>query len=183
MIRFLAACLAITTALVLAACSAPQVETGKGPTLVTVFTEAGQDVAPRDGLFASYGLGIESAATRFDAQGLASLPSHTMRADFPIGSDPRRFEGPRLSDILIATGAGGAGARLTAADGYQVEVPAEMIARHQPVFATHVDGEPLPLGGLGPGLLVWPRQSDDALAEMNDEMWVWGVFAIEAVEF
>ena len=94
----------------------------------------------------------------------------------------RRFSGPRLSDVLAAAGASGAGARLTAADGYQVEVSAQMIARHQPVFATHVDGQPLGLGSLGPGILIWPRQSDDRLSDMNDDQWVWGVFAIEALE-
>ncbi len=166
----------------LAACSAPQIEAGDGPTLVTVFSEGGTEDAPRDGLFSSYGLGIETRATFLDAQGLASLPARQMSADFPIGSEVRRFSGPRLSDVLAAAGAAGSSARLTAADGYQVIVPADMIARHQPIFATHVEDEPLGLGSLGPAILIWPRQSDDRLADMNDDQWVWGVFAIEAVE-
>lgn len=169
-------------ALSLTACSEPQIEAGDGPALVTVFSEAGQTQPPRDGLYASYGLGIESGATLLDAAGLASLTTHQLTADFPVGSDLREFAGPRLSDLLTASGADGAGARLTAADGYQVEVPAEMISRHQPVFATHVNGEPLALGSLGPGILIWPRQSDNRLEDMNDDLWVWGVFAIEALE-
>jgi hypothetical protein len=166
----------------LTACSPPEAEPGEGPVLVSVFSPAATGPVPRDGLFASYSIGLEQSAIFLDAAGLASLPARSVRADFPVGSDLRVFSGPRLSDVLAAAGAPDAAARLTAFDGYQIEVTAKMIARHQPVFATHVDGQPLGLGSLGPGVLVWPRHSDERLSDMNDDLWVWGVFAIETLE-
>jgi hypothetical protein len=62
-----------------------------------------------------------------------------------------------------------------------VEVDAAMIAAHQPILAHSVDAQALPLGGLGPFLLVWPRGTAPDLAGMNDDLWAWGVFAIEAL--
>ncbi len=169
-------------ALILTGCGAPEIEAGDGPTLVTVFSPLGEDVAARDGLFASYGLGVESGATALDAAGLARLGAHSITVDFPVGSDPRRFSGPRLSELLAAVGTPGVGARLTSFDGYQVEITADQIARHQPVLATHVDGDPLAVGSLGPVILVWPRSRDERLSDMNDDLWPWGVFAIETLE-
>lgn len=169
-------------ALILTACSPPAIEAGDGPVLVTVFSPGGEASPPREGLFASYGIGIGQRAHFLDAEALAGLSRHDIRADFPVDAPPRVFSGPRLSDLMAAVGASGAGARLTAFDGYQVEVTPEMIARHQPVVATHVDGEVSAVGGLGPVILVWPRQSDERLADMNDDLWPWGVFAIETLE-
>lgn len=169
-------------AFILTACSPPAIEAGDGPVLVTVFSPGGEASPPREGLFASYGIGIGQRAHFLDADALAGLAHHDIRADFPVGTTPRVFSGPRLSDLMSAIGAGDAGARLTAFDGYQVEVTTEMIARHQPIIATHVDGEALAVGGLGPVILVWPRQSDDRLEAMNDDLWPWGVFAIETLE-
>lgn len=169
-------------AFILTACSPPSIEAGEGPVLVTVFSPGGEASPPREGLFASYGVGIGQGAHFLDGEALAGLPHHEVSADFPVDAPPRVFSGPRLSDLMSAVGSSGAGARLTAFDGYQVEVPAEMIARHQPIIATHVDGEALAVGGLGPVILVWPRQSDDRLEDMNDDLWPWGVFAIETLE-
>jgi hypothetical protein len=172
----------ISLLLVTACTPPPSVERGAGPVLVTVFAQDGAEAASRDGLFASYGLGVDQAATLFDAEALAGLPVRRIEADFPVAAAPRTFSGPSLADVLAASGARGASVRLTAFDGYQVEVSADMIARHRPILATHVEGEALPVGGLGPVMLVWPRPSDDQLAEMNDDLWPWGVFAIETLD-
>lgn len=166
----------------LATCSPPQIERGGGPVLVTVFSEAGRQAAPREGLYASYGLGVGQAATLLDAEALASLPQREMRAAFPRGAQIRTFSGPALFDVLEAGGVRLAGARVTALDGYQVEIQAPMIPRYAPILATHADGEPLEIGGLGPAILIWPRQTDHRLEDMNDELWPWGVFAIEALD-
>ena len=168
--------------LALSACTPRPAEHGEGPALVTVFSASGTQSVAQEGLYARYGLGLETGSTGFDFQALQSLPQYTIATEFPIGAEARRFSGPRLSELLAASGATGASARLTAADGYQVDVSAEMIAAHQPILATHADGAALGLGGLGPAILVWPRGRGDALADMNDDLWVWGLFAIEALE-
>ena len=172
----------IAIASILTACSQPSIEAGDGPVLVTVFTPEGDEDVRREGLFANYGVGVEQRAHRLDAAALSGFVAYDINADFPVGSPTRVFSGPRLSDLLAAPGAGGSGVRLTAFDGYQVEISHEMIARHEPILATHVDEEALTVGGLGPVMLVWPRQSDDRLEDMNDDLWPWGVFAIETLE-
>ena len=172
----------VLAAVLLAACAPPAVTHGDGPILISVFSAAGTEAAPREGLFSSYGLGLGGGATAFDAAALSGLPQYAIETDFPVGAAQRRFSGPRLSDVLAASGATGAGARLTAADGYQVEVSAQMIARHEPLLATHSNGVPLAVGGLGPAMLVWPRGRDRVLDDMNDDQWPWGVFAVEALE-
>lgn len=148
------------------------------PVLVTVLSPGGVEPAPSEGLFDRYDLsGPSIGLTSAD---LAALPSQTLDADFPAGAAVRRFEGPALSAVLEAAGAPGQSASLTSIDGYQVEIDAEMIARYAPVLAIRIDGEPAALGGYGPAMLAWPRQDDPTLADMNDDLWIWGVFAVEA---
>jgi hypothetical protein len=49
------------------------------------------------------------------------------------------------------------------------------------VLAHSVNGRALTLGEFGPFLLVWPRETAPDLSGMNDDLWAWGVFAIEAM--
>ncbi|XBQ16905.1 MAG: hypothetical protein ABL308_03280 [Oceanicaulis sp.] len=169
-------------ALLIAACAVPpdDDEAATGPVLVTVLSDTGAGTAPTEGLFRIYG--IEGPATGLTAADLAALPSDTIETDFPAGAAPRAFSGPRLSAVLEAVGAAGMGARLTASDGYQVELTAAEIAAGEPVLATHVNSAPLVTGGLGPSVLVWRRGSDPAYAEMTDDLWPWAVFAVQALE-
>lgn len=152
-----------------------------GPVILVV---TGVDEAHRgsrpvayEGLFAIYGIEVQSARG-FTRPELMAISWRQVRADFPVGSPDRVFDGPRLSDVLRVAGLEGASVRLTSFDGYEAEVPAEMIARYEPILALRVNGEPLATGGLGPVMLVWPRRSQGTLADMNDDLWPWGVFAI-----
>ena len=168
--------------LALSACGAPapHAPTPPQPVLLTVISSAGESPAPEAGLFGSYGL--TGSATTFTAADLAALDQHTYATDYPLAGAVRQFEGPRLSDVLAAAGASGAGARLTALDGYQVELDADRITAHEPILAVTESGAPLAVGALGPVFLVWPRRDDPALADMQDDDWPWCVFAIEALE-
>jgi len=150
------------------------------PVLLTVLAPGAQGEAPQDGLFAVYG--VEGQAVSFTRSELDALGRHGVRADYPLDSPPRLFEGPRLSAVLAAAGAAGADALITAADGYQVRVEADMIAAYEPVLALDANGEPLGFGSLGPLMLVWPRQDVEALFDMNDDLWPWAVFAVEAID-
>lgn len=130
-----------------------------------------------EGLFAIYGIEVQGARG-FTRPELTAMSWRQIRADFPVGTAERVFDGPRLSDVLRAAGLEGASVRLTSFDGYEAEVPAELIARYEPVLALRADGEPLATGGLGPVMLVWPRRTQSTLSDMNDDLWPWGVFAI-----
>lgn len=164
---------------VLAACTPPAGPASE-PVLITVFHEDGEMTPALLGLYNSWGLA--GPATGLTAADLAALPQSVIETGYPLGADASSWLGPRLSLLLGEMGAPGAGARLTAVDGYQVEVTAEELAAHEPVLALRRDGEPLAIGGLGPAILVWPRDTDPALAGTGDDQWPWAVFAVEALE-
>jgi hypothetical protein len=52
---------------------------------------------------------------------------------------------------------------LRAVDGYNVELPVARARAQRFILATHVDGKPMPLGGLGP---LWAVYDADRVPEM-----------------
>lgn len=128
-------------------------------------------------------LGIEfEVGFQLNTPVLEALPQYEIRTDFPEGGDFHTFSGPRLSDVLALADIRGDTLRITAIDGYQRDVDLERIRQFNVVLAVEMDGRALPLGGFGPAMLVWPRQTDEALFGMPDDDWVWGVLAMEALE-
>lgn len=175
----------VAVAMLLSACGQDQTEMDAiGRTGPVILVVTGVDEAHRgrrpilyEGLFAIYGIEVQGARG-FTRPELTAMSWRQVRADFPAGTAERVFDGPRLSDVLRAAGLEGSSVRLTAFDGYEAEVPADLIARYEPVLALRADGEPLATGGLGPVMLVWPRRTQSTLSDMNDDLWPWGVFAI-----
>lgn len=181
----LAGLLLLATGLTLPGCGQnpvdPDAISRTGPVVLVI---TGVDSAHRgsrpvtyEGLYAIYGIEVQGARG-FTRPELMAMSWRQIRADFPVGSAPRVFDGPRLSEVLRSAGLEGASVRLTSFDGYEAEVPAALIARHEPILALRADGDPLATGGLGPVMLVWPRLNHSDLADMNDDLWPWGVFAI-----
>ena len=172
--------LLVTSALLLGACQPQAGPRGDdGPVLVTVLSPSGSAAAPQSGLFERYALA--GPADGFTLERLKQLEPATLSAAYPAGTAPRAWTGPALSDVLAAAGAPGAGARLTALDGYAIEIGAARIAEHAPILALSADGAPLSLGGLGPVMLIWPDTAPGPDTDSGAADWVWGVFAIEAL--
>lgn len=177
------ALLALTT-LALAACGSGQSGSDGAAVAVTLYGEIAEtNRGPIDGatepLFAAYGIGFENGRT-FTRAELAALDQEAIEVIYPLGSDARRFTGPRLTDVLAAAGATGERITVTALDGYQRSVELSRIDDHGVLLAIAMDGEPLGIGGYGPAMLVWPRDTDAGLAGQDDSDWVWGVFAIRS---
>jgi len=177
---------ALAAALALAACGqndeSPRPDHSGG--MLTIYGEIGvvdrgavdHEVEP---LFAAFDIHF-SAAFVFRYAALKSLPQYEIRTDFPAGSDRRLFSGPLLRDVLAIAQVRGDTIRVTALDGYQREIEMSRIEAHDVIFAIDYGGRPMDLGGFAPGMIVWPRASDPALADMPDDDWVWGVFTLEA---
>lgn len=181
--RRLIAC--ILSACLIAACepASPLGESGDGPALITVFGEVGAvDRGPSDPqtepLFTLYGMEFSVAAT-LTWDRLAALEQHTVSVDYPAGGALRSFSGPLLRDALALAQPGEGDLAITALDGYRREFPQLIFDVHDVILAIRLNEEPLPVGGFGPAMLVWPRRDDPALVGMPDDNWVWGVFAIE----
>ena len=103
----------------------------------------------------------------FDEAALRALPALTIRPTLEYDGKTHALRGPLLTDVLAR-----AGARLEdktvlvlrAVDGYNVELPLAQARARRFILATHVDGKPMPLGGLGP---LWAVYDADRVPEMT----------------
>jgi hypothetical protein len=105
-------------------------------------------------------------AWAFDYGSLLALPPQTIRPTLEYDGKPHTLRGPLLTDVLKHAGAtlnGRTMLVLRAVDGYNVELTiAQARARHV-IVATHIDANPMPLGGLGP---LWAVYDADRVPEM-----------------
>lgn len=176
--------LPLAAAITLAACSGEVPD--EGGDLLTIYGAIGTidrgPVQPEtEPLFGRYGVEFDGAFV-LNYGALAAFDQRTLRVDFPMGGAPHSFSGPLIRDVLAAADVRGQTIIVTAIDGYSREIAIERLETYDAIFAIEMDGRPLPLGGLGPVMLVWPRTTDDALADMNDDDWVWAAFLVEVVE-
>jgi hypothetical protein len=166
--QFLGAAAAATTTLPLAARARPS--GAAGPALLTV-TGAGirSNRGPfdpvRDQMMHKQGLAFTQAHA-FDYGSLLQLAPHTIRPTLEYDAKPHSLRGPLLLDVLAHAGATVGDATvlvLRAVDGYNVELSGAQARTRRVIVATHLDGAPMPLGGLGP---LWAVIDADRLPEM-----------------
>ena len=152
--QFLAT-VAATGIVPLAARAAPA--PARGPTLLTVTGAIGHvnrgalDPA-LDQMMHKHGLSFTQAFT-FDYASLLAMPAQTIRPTLEYDGKPHVLHGPLLLDVLERAGAKLSDKTvlvLRAVDGYNVEVPAAQARQRRFIVATHLDGNPMALGGLGP---------------------------------
>jgi len=117
-------------------------------------------------------------AAAFDHGMLATLKQQTVKTDFPMGGVVRSFSGPLLKDVLVAAGATGTTATITALDGYAAELSIVDIEKFGVILALAEDGKPFGVGDYGPTWVIFPRADNPALKGRNDDGWVWAIVAI-----
>ncbi|WP_028103322.1 molybdopterin-dependent oxidoreductase [Pseudoduganella violaceinigra] len=150
------------------AVAAPKSE--RGPALLTV---TGAIAKPNRGSFDRVAdqmmqrqhLSFDKAFT-FDFAALAAMPSITIKPTLEYDSRPHTLSGPLLADVLKAAGAqthDNSKLLLRAVDGYAAAVPMSRVKAQRYIVATHLDGAPMALGGLGP---LWAIYDADRVPEM-----------------
>jgi hypothetical protein len=105
-------------------------------------------------------------AHALDFAAIARRPALTIRPTLEYDAKPHVLRGPLLLDVLALAGARpGDDARivLRAVDGYAATIPVRQARAQRFIVATHVDGQPLALGGLGP---LWAMYDADRVPEM-----------------
>ncbi|WP_433692792.1 molybdopterin-dependent oxidoreductase [Herbaspirillum seropedicae] len=140
-----------------------------GPVLLTITGDIGKanrgalDPA-LDQMMAKQKLSFDKAYT-FDFAALAALPSVEIQPTLEYDGRRHRLRGPLLSEVLRAVDAPAAleNCALRAVDGYAVLVSPADIAKYRFIIATHLDGKPIPLGGLGP---LWAVYDADSFPDM-----------------
>lgn len=140
-----------------------------GPTLLTVTGAIGaSNRGPFDPAFdqmmAKQKVAFDKART-FDFAALASLPAAAIRPTLEYDAKPHSLKGPLLTTVLKQCGVD-AGANVTvflrAVDGYAARMPLAEAARLRFIVATHLDGHPMALGGVGP---LWALCDVDRIPE------------------
>ncbi|MFS2033783.1 molybdopterin-dependent oxidoreductase [Polaromonas sp. CT11-55] len=142
----------------------------KGPTVLTVsgLIGAGNRGAldpALDQMMAKQKIKFDKAQT-FDFATLAALPAVTIKPTLEYDNKPHTLKGPLLADVLKASGVklnDKTTVFVRAVDGYAAQVTAAELTKYRFIVATHMDGQPLSLGGLGP---LWAVYDADRFPEM-----------------
>jgi len=129
-----------------------------------------------------------NAAYVFDFPPLASLPAVTIAPTLEYDAKPHRLSGPLLVDVLKHAGAHDASGNqimLRAIDGYAAATTFREARDWRFIVATHLDGAPLALGGLGPLWAVYDADRIPALAakplKQRFESCAWAMYHVEVL--
>jgi len=162
----------------------------RGPALLTVsgaFPGGNRPgVGPLDQLMHKHGVQFEHAHA-FDYAALLALPAQGIEPVLEYDGQPHALSGPLLTTVLKAAGVGLHDALLVlrALDGYTVQLTLEEARQTRMIVATHLDGAPLPLGGVGP---LWALYDPARVPGLLDRplgarfaRCPWGVYHIEVL--
>lgn len=161
----------------------------KGPALLTVTgsgvkANRGPFDPVRDQMMAKQKLSF-TAAHAFDFAALSALPAVRIQPTLEYDNKPHQLSGPALADVLKAAGVTSKDGKLAmrAVDGYAPVISIADALRYRFIVATHLDGTPMPLGGLGPLWAVYDADRfPDMAAKPVDQRFAqcpWGLYHIE----
>jgi hypothetical protein len=159
----------------------------KGPALLTVTGAiANTNRGPMDGvldqMMAKQKLTFDKAHA-FDFAALAAMPAVKIHPTLEYDKMPHELKGPLLGTVLKAAGATGTKLATRAIDGYAPVISVADAQKYGFIVATHLDGQPMPLGGFGP---LWAIYEADKFADMAakpvDQRFAncpWGLYHID----
>lgn len=141
----------------------------RGPALLTVTGAIGKGNRGafdpvRDQMMGKQKLTFDKAHA-FDFATLAAMKAVTIQPTLEYDNQPHKLSGPLLADVLKAAGVSAPNPKLAmrAVDGYAPTISLADAARYRYIVATHLDGQPMPLGGLGP---LWAVYDADRFPDM-----------------
>ena len=162
-----------------------------GPVLLTISgaavtkTNRGAMDPALDQMMGKHGVQFDKALA-LDAAALQRMAAVQIKPTLEYDAKVHTLSGPLLSTVLEAAGVGADSkvlVGLRAVDGYNVAISLADIRRYRMLIATHIDGQAMPLGGLGP---QWAVYDADRIAEFKDKplaqrfaLCPWGVYHID----
>lgn len=166
-----------------------------GPTLLTVAGRIGRSNRGAldpviDQMMKKHGVKFDKAYT-FDYARLSRLASVSIRPTLEYDGKPHQLSGPLLTTVLADAGVDLASSSpiqlgLRAVDGYNALVSLAEAKTWRMIVATHIDGKPLGLGGLGPLWAVYDADRLDAFkAKPLNERFAacpWGIYFIQVAQ-
>ena len=182
---------ALVGVLPLAASVQAATPSARGPALLTIsgaaITKANRGALDPalDQMMVKHGVQFEKALA-IDAATLHRMPAVQIKPTLEYDAKVHTLSGPLVSTVLEAAGVAPDSKVLLgmrAVDGYNVAISLADIRRYRMVLATHMDGQPLALGGLGP---QWAVYDADRLADFKDKplaqrfgLCPWGLYHID----
>lgn len=130
-----------------------------------------------DQMMGKHGIQFDKAFA-LTAAALARMPAVTIKPTLEYDSKPHTLKGPLLTTVLAAAGvAAGSPVQLVlrAVDGYNVTIRMADVQAYRMIVATHIDGQPMALGGLGPQWAVYDADVLPAFQGQAGEGTVWPV--------
>ena len=124
----------------------------------------------------------------FDFSALTALAKVTITPTLEYDNKPHTLAGPLLSDVVQAAGSPSQGTRLLlrAVDGYNIMMSLADAKKYRFIVATHLDGRPMPLGGLGPLWAIYDadRFSDMAVKPVTERFGLcpWALYHIDVLQ-
>ncbi len=161
-----------------------------GPALLTISgsvgkTNRGPFDPALDQMMGKHGVKFDRAFA-FDAAALQRLLAVTINPTLEYDARVHALSGPLLRTVLAAAGVkAGSSVQLglRAVDGYNVVVSLQDAERYGIIIATHIDGQPLALGSLGP---QWAVYDADRVTPFRDKplkerfaLCPWGLYHID----
>ncbi|MCC5972677.1 MAG: hypothetical protein JJT81_01350 [Rubellimicrobium sp.] len=98
----------------------------------------------------------DDGSAHFDLAMLAAIEPRETVTDTPWHDGTPTFSGPLAAALIDAVGATGTTLRITALNEYVVDVPVSDLRDYPAIFATHLDGVPMPVRNKGPLFLIFP---------------------------
>jgi hypothetical protein len=144
--------------------------TRRGPALLTITgalpkANRGKLDPVADQMMLKHKLSFDKAWA-FDFAALTALPVTQIEPVLEYDAKPHTLAGPLLADVLKAAGVAMTDATritLRAVDGYAAAITGADARAKRFIVATHMDGAPMALGGLGP---LWALYDPGKVPEM-----------------
>jgi hypothetical protein len=161
-----------------------------GPALLTVGglvtkTNRGPVDPALDQMMAKHGVKFAKALA-LDSDRLRRMPRVEIQPTIEYDNKKHKLSGPLLTTVLGEAGVdikSSARIGLRAVDGYNVSIGLADIQSYRMIVATHLDDQPLALGGLGP---QWAVYEADVLPAFKDKpvkerfaLCPWGLYYID----
>ena len=93
---------------------------------------------------------------QFDIAMLEKLPQTSYSTRTPWYTEPRKFTGVLLRDLLAAVGAKGSMAKAIALNDYRVDIPIDDAMRNDLLVAWLLDDKPMGVRDKGPLVVIYP---------------------------
>lgn len=116
----------------------------------------------------------------FDRDMLARLPQGVTKTETPWYPTKTRFEGPLAAELLKSVDCRGETLKVTALNGYAVDIPADDFRRWPVILATHVNGNPISVREKGPLFVIYPFDREPSL--YNEIYFGRSIWQIQSIE-